>query len=313
MRAKIRQLFCLIVIVIIALAIGAAAINVYMVWGTKGRILKKDQWANFKADGVVVLGCAVRPNKEASPMLNDRMQTAISFYKEASAKKMLVSGDNLNEDYDEVSVMKKLAVSGGIEADEVYMDHTGLNTYDTIVHSLEFFNPQLHHALGTLLCGGVEVGFGHDAVLTVVQLPVHHGVGEVPHIRVCRDGLHDGLILAQIGQLRFRVGSPDIPNCAAELLRKVCALDWRNGKVLPAVLRAFRGLPSQHHLRMVDEILIDGKAVRIRSRVSPDTRVYPIRFDFNGSVPLLKKDNIRNDLRAGVGLEGVIGQADRTK
>ena len=63
-----------------------------------------------------------------------------SFYKEASAKKMLVSGDNLNEDYDEVSVMKKLAVSGGIEADEVYMDHTGLNTYDTIVHSLEFFN-----------------------------------------------------------------------------------------------------------------------------------------------------------------------------
>ena len=72
-------------------------------------------------------------------MLNDRMQTAISFYKEASAKKMLVSGDNLNEDYDEVSVMKKLAVSGGIEADEVYMDHT-LNTYDTIVHSLEFFN-----------------------------------------------------------------------------------------------------------------------------------------------------------------------------
>lgn len=41
MRAKIRQLFCLIVIVIIALAIGAAAINVYMVWGTKGRILKR--------------------------------------------------------------------------------------------------------------------------------------------------------------------------------------------------------------------------------------------------------------------------------
>ena len=106
--------------------------------GQKGVFLKKDQWANFKADGVVVLGCAVRPNKEASPMLNDRMQTAISFYKEASAKKMLVSGDNLNEDYDEVSVMKKLAVSGGIEEDEVYMDHTGLNTYDTIVHSLEF-------------------------------------------------------------------------------------------------------------------------------------------------------------------------------
>ena len=174
---------------------------------------------------------------------------------------------------------------------------------DELLHAV----PQLHHALGTLLCGGVEVGLGHDAVLPVVQLPVHHGVGEIPHIRVCRDGLHDGLILAQIGQLRFRVGSPDIPNCGAELLRKVCALDGHNGKVLPAVLRAFRGLPPQHHLRVVDEIPVDGKAVRILSKV------YPIRFDLNGSVPLLKKDNIRNDLRTGVGLEGVVGQADRAE
>ena len=62
---------------------------------------------------------------------------------------------------------------------------------------------------------------------------------------------------------------------------------------------------------MVDEILIDGKAVRIRSRVSPDTRVYPIGFDFNGSVPLLKKDNIRNDIRTGVGAERIVWQAVR--
>ena len=64
---------------------------------------------------------------------------------------------------------------------------------------------------------------------------------------------------------------------------------------------------------MVDEILIDGKAVRVRSRVSPDTRVYPIGFDFNGSVPLLKKDNIRNDIRTGVGAERIVGQAERAE
>ena len=64
---------------------------------------------------------------------------------------------------------------------------------------------------------------------------------------------------------------------------------------------------------MVDEILIDGKAVRICSRVSPDTRVYPIGFDFNGSVPLLKKDNIRNDICTGVGAERIVGQADRAE
>lgn len=139
MRTKIRRLLCVLVGIFIVSIAAVAAINVYMVWGTKGRILKKDQWANFKADGVVVLGCSVRPNGEASPMLKDRMQTAVSFYKEASVSKMLVSGDNQNEDYNEVSVMKALAVEDGVVADEVYMDHTGLNTYDTMVHSKEFF------------------------------------------------------------------------------------------------------------------------------------------------------------------------------
>ncbi len=84
-----------------------------------------------------------------------------------------------------------------------------------------------------------------------------------------------------------------------------------SSKVLPAVLRTLRALPPRHHLRVVDEILIDGKAVRVRSRVSPDTRVYPIGFDLNGSVPLLEKDNIRNDIRTGVGAERIVGQADR--
>ncbi len=139
MRRKIRRLFGLLAGIILLLAAAVAAINVYMVWGTRGRILKKDQWANFKADGVVVLGCSVRANGEASPMLKDRMQTAASFYKEASVSKMLVSGDNQSEDYNEVAVMKSLAVADGVAADEVYMDHTGLNTYDTIVHSKEFF------------------------------------------------------------------------------------------------------------------------------------------------------------------------------
>ena len=41
--------------------------------------------------------------------------------------------------------------------------------------------------------------------------------------------------------------------------------------------------------------------------------MYPIGFDFNGSVPLLKKDNIRNDIRTGVGAERIVGQADRAE
>ena len=38
--------------------------------------------------------------------------------------------------------------------------------------------------------------------------------------------------------------------------------------------------------------------------------MYPIGFDLNGSVPLLKKDNIRNDIRTGVGAERIVGQTN---
>ena len=58
---------------------------------------------------------------------------------------------------------------------------------------------------------------------------------------------------------------------------------------------------------MVDEILIDGKAVRVLSQV------YPLRLNVDGPVPFLQKDDVGHHLRTGVGLEGVVGQADRAE
>ena len=81
-----------------------------------------------------------------------------------------------------------------------------------------------------------------------------------------------------------------------------------SSKVLPAVLRTLRALPPRHHLRVVDEILIDGKAVRVLSRVSPDTRVYPIGFDLNGSVPLLEKDNIETTSVPALARNALLGR-----
>ena len=58
---------------------------------------------------------------------------------------------------------------------------------------------------------------------------------------------------------------------------------------------------------MVNKITVDGKAILVL------VKVYPIRFDLNGTVPLLKKDNIRNDIRTGVGAERIVGQTNGTQ
>lgn len=130
---------CWILIHLVIIAAAVASVNGYMVWKTKGRILSQEEWKDFQADGIIVLGCSVKKNGEPSLMLEDRVRAAASFYQAAKVPVMLVSGDHLREEYDEVTVMKELAVSFGVPEDAVCMDHTGLNTYDSIVHTRTFF------------------------------------------------------------------------------------------------------------------------------------------------------------------------------
>lgn len=55
---------------------------------------------------------------------------------------------------------------------------------------------------------------------------------------------------------------------------------------------------------MVNKIAVDGKAIPILAEV------YPIRFDLNGTVTLLEKENVRNHIRTGVGLERIVRQTN---
>ena len=141
--------------------------------------------------------------------------------------------------------------------------------------------PQLGHALDALLCGGVQTGLDHHGVFPVVHLSVHHDIAVILHVGVCGNGILYGFILTEIRQLGGSVFAANALHRCMELRGKVRALDGRNCKVLPAVLRAFRCLPPQHHLRVFDEILIDSKAVRVLSKV------YPVRFNVNRTISFL--------------------------
>ena len=85
-----------------------------------------------------------------------------------------------------------------------------------------------------------------------------------------------------------------------KLVGKAGALKGCNGEFLPSVLGAFGGHLAQHHLRVVYEILVDGKAVLGLAKL------HPVRLMVDGAVTLLQKDNIRNDFGACIGLERII-------
>ena len=61
------------------------------------------------------------------------------LYKKGAAPKIIMSGDHGREEYDEVNAMKQAAIDAGIPSDDVFMDHAGFSTYESIYRAKEIF------------------------------------------------------------------------------------------------------------------------------------------------------------------------------
>jgi len=81
----------------------------------------------------------VRDNGMPSPMLEDRLLTALALYEKGAAERILVSGDHGREEYDEVNVMKNYLIEKGVPSDRIFMDHAGFSTYDSMYRAKEIF------------------------------------------------------------------------------------------------------------------------------------------------------------------------------
>jgi len=72
-------------------------------------------------------------------MLKDRLDKAIELYQNKVAPKVIVSGDHGREDYDEVNSMKNYLIEKGIESENIFMDHAGFSTYESMYRTKAIF------------------------------------------------------------------------------------------------------------------------------------------------------------------------------
>src|SRR5207237_52004 len=79
----------------------------------------------------IVFGARVWDSGEASPVLYDRVLTAVELYRAGRVKKLLMSGDNPTANYDEPTAMKKTAMQLGVPENDIVLDFAGRRTYDT--------------------------------------------------------------------------------------------------------------------------------------------------------------------------------------
>lgn len=128
---KMKKIFKYILIVLIVIILVPVIINFYVILSTKNRIVSGDSELLTDIDYIVVLGAGIRRGKP-SPMLEDRLKTGISLYNNDISNKILITGDHMNDDYDEVTVMKNYLLEHGIPEEDIITDNYGISTYDSI-------------------------------------------------------------------------------------------------------------------------------------------------------------------------------------
>ncbi|MBQ1848698.1 MAG: YdcF family protein [Clostridia bacterium] len=137
---RLKTAAAILICAVLAGALTVILTNVRVVSAGKAAIITKEAAAELEdVDCVIVLGCLVKSDGEPSDMLRDRLVTAIGLYKAGAAPKLLMSGDHGIAEYDEVNAMKKFAVDSGVPSEDVFMDHAGFSTYETVYRAKEVF------------------------------------------------------------------------------------------------------------------------------------------------------------------------------
>ena len=143
MKAVKRKLHTILAVFIALCFLGilaVAGINIYMIAFSNERKMSSQEAAQLKdVDCIMVLGCQVKEGGEPSHMLRDRLQRSVETYQYGASEKLLMSGDHGRTDYNEVETMKQYAIDEGIESENIFMDHAGFSTYESIYRAKEVF------------------------------------------------------------------------------------------------------------------------------------------------------------------------------
>lgn len=124
--------------VVVGLGVIAASVHIQAV--TKDRILSEAELKDLNdVDCILVLGCGVWDDGTPTDMLADRIKVGIRAYETGVSDRLLMSGDHSRKDYDEVNTMKAIAVERGIAADNVFCDHAGFSTYESMYRAVDIF------------------------------------------------------------------------------------------------------------------------------------------------------------------------------
>ena len=138
-KKRILKIFIVLILLGVLGVVLIFSINGYIKTSSKKRIITIEQATILgDVDCILVLGAGVWGDRPTH-MLEDRLNFGITLYQKGASDRILMSGDHGRKNYDEVNVMKDYAVNEGVLSSDVFMDHAGFSTYESLYRARDIF------------------------------------------------------------------------------------------------------------------------------------------------------------------------------
>ncbi|MEU4679939.1 ElyC/SanA/YdcF family protein [Micromonospora sp. NPDC023737] len=136
-RRFVRRALLSAIAAAVLLGGGTVASVVWIRGGAEGHIY--DEALVPDAPVALVLGTKVDAHGRPSPFLTARLEIAQRLFEAGKVRAILVSGDNMNADYNEPGAMRRWLVDRGVPARKVVLDRAGFDTYDSCARAKRIF------------------------------------------------------------------------------------------------------------------------------------------------------------------------------
>ncbi len=133
----LKAVLCLYLCVVIY----ALSVNFYVIGKEKPNVKTVEEITSIEnVDAVLVLGCGVRPdNYTPSDMLKERLEKGAELMSKTKDIKLILSGDDSGESYNEVAVMKRVSLENGVDEKRILCDSFGFSTFESVYNAKEVF------------------------------------------------------------------------------------------------------------------------------------------------------------------------------
>lgn len=139
-KQVITAVICVLTLFSMAL-IGVLSVSLAIKSSTEDNIVPINEAAELEnIDLIIVLGAGLRKDGNPSDMLADRLKTGIELVKKGANGKLLLTGDNSGEHYNEVGAMNEFVINEGISPEIILLDNEGFSTYESIYRAKNEFN-----------------------------------------------------------------------------------------------------------------------------------------------------------------------------